>query len=150
MARFKITGIKEIDEALKELEPKLQKKVLRQAMRKSLKPVRDAVENQAPIGETGELAENVKIKAGKRKKDTIRLNVQVGAGDFTGDQYYASFVEFGHKVGSRKLGDKRQEVPPDDFMKRGFDQTKNEARDTCLQLIKDGLLREANKGANGG
>jgi HK97 gp10 family phage protein len=149
MATFKITGIKELDTALKQLEPKLQKKVLRQAMRESLKPVRSAVKAEAPVGETGDLAKSVKIKSGKRKKDTIRLNVQIGAGDFKGATYYAAFVEYGHHIGSRKLGDARTLQPANDYMKRAFDQTKEQARETARRLILAGIEREASKGASG-
>ena len=35
----------------------------------------------------------------------IALSVGVGAKDFRGETFYASFVLYGHRVGSRKLGE---------------------------------------------
>jgi HK97 gp10 family phage protein len=146
-----VQGVAEINKALRQLAPKIQKKVLRQSIRKALKPVKAAVEAEAPIGETGQIKANVKIKSGKRQKDTLRLNVVIGAGDFKGDQFYASFVEYGHHIGSRTLGDARAFYEGNDFMKRAFDRTKDQATSEVRRLILIGAMKEADKakGASG-
>lgn len=152
-ATFTITGVKEIDRALKALEPKVAKKVLRKALRESLKPVKARVEQLAPRGPTGQTAKKVKILAATRtRKKVIKLRVVIGKGYFIGEQFYASFTELGTKRSgrgftrgffqgkTRNVGQKAQH-----FMKRAYEQTKDQAKATAVAEIKAGIEREASR-----
>lgn len=141
MATFKISGIKGIDKALTELPNRVAKKVIRKAMRSALKPVQSRVKALAPVGETGQLKQAVKVRASKRKKKLIFLNVRIGKQDFTGDTYYGAMVEFGHKI--RSGGQVVGQVEGQHFMQKAFDQTAPQARDEATKAIKEGIEQEA-------
>lgn len=128
-----ITGIKEIDRKLKRLEPKVQKKVLRQSMRSGLKVMAAEVKSQVPV-ETGLTRSAVKVKAVKRKKrGSIELEVAVGSKPGLTKQsggkpvFYPAVVEYKH----------------DPFMRRSFTAKGEEARQTTMRLLRDGIEREA-------
>lgn len=72
-----ITGDKEIDRRLKSLLPRIQKKVLRSAMRKGMKLVLADAQARVPVL-TGLTKEHLKLKAMKRSRSRVGLNVQVG------------------------------------------------------------------------
>jgi HK97 gp10 family phage protein len=140
--RYVITGVKEIDRRLKQLEPKIAKKVIRQSMRQALKPVRSAVQAEQKIGPfaTGATAKAVKIRAGRgQKRGKITIEVRIGQGDYQGDQFYAAFVEFGTK---------RMEARHK--MEAAFDRTKEAAKDTAVKLILAGAEREIRSLGSGG
>ena len=147
-----LTGIKEIDAKLKQLEPRIAKKVIRQAMRKAMGPVKSAVqeiERTGPMA-TGATAAAVKIRAGKSKKrGLIALQVRIGKGDYQGDQYYAAFGEFGWKTGKRgrmtdspSVEQNRRLIPGHHRMEQAFNRTKDTARDEAIVLIGEGAERE--------
>jgi HK97 gp10 family phage protein len=133
-----VTGIKEIDRKLKELEPKIQRKVLRQAMRSGMKHVfQEALMRVSVL--TGLLKKNIKLRAMKRKRNRVGLLVQVKSDpglvktSKDGKRYfYPASVEWGH--GS---------VPPHPFMRPAYDLKGPEARDTTLSELLAGTMREA-------
>lgn len=135
---YKITGIKEIDKALSELEPKLAKKIIRKTLRDSAKIVREEVKQTAPF-ETGELKAAVKVKAGRRRRNSISVQVQIGEGDFKGQTYYASFLEYGTK-----------DIEPLGFMRKALDNKEDEVREKAKASILQGLEKLANKKIKGG
>ena len=61
--------------------------------------------------------------------------------DFRGKDFYLGFVIYGHHVGSRKLGDSRTFVAPNNFIARAFDETKDTSASTIgktwLELIEE-------------
>lgn len=126
--RVKITGFANVDKKLADLEKKVATKVIRQAMRKAAKPVLEAAINNAPVGETGELKKNIKIKAGKRSRYKTTLKVQTGEGDYKGDTFYASFVEFGS-----------ESQPAQGFMRRAYDSESEKAKQIAISEIIKGL-----------
>lgn len=129
--RIVVTGVKDIDRRLKLLTPALQKKVVRQAVRKSLKPVAAAVKAEAPV-RTGATKAAVKVRARKsRKRDEIALEVRIGEGDFKGEQFYAAFNQFGTS---------RQPANP--FMTRAFQRTAKSARAEAIAAIRAGAIKE--------
>lgn len=143
MPRYVLTGVKAIDKALKQLTPALAKKAIRQGMRVALKPVQSEVKRRAPV-RTGRTRKAVKIRAGKsRKKGSINLKVVIGKGDFTGDQFYASFQEFGWTTGKRGNGihrgrkrpHARRHIPGTAFMELAYHATKDKARDDAQAAI---------------
>lgn len=133
-----VTGIKEIDRALKELEPKIQRKVLRQAMRSGMKLVLQDALMRVPVL-TGLLKKNIKLRAMKRKRNRQGLQVQVRSDEGlvkvskAGTRYFIpAAVEFGHGT-----------VPPHPFMRPAYDLRGPEARDTTMHELLEGALREA-------
>lgn len=133
-----VTGIREIDRALKELEPKIQRKVLRQAMRSGMKLVLQDALMRVPVL-TGLLKKNVKLRAMKRSRNRQGLLVQVKSDEGfvkvskAGMRYwYPASVEFGHGT-----------VPPHPFMRPAYDLRGPEARDTTMRELLEGSLREA-------
>jgi HK97 gp10 family phage protein len=138
VASFVITGIKEIDRALAELEKNTAKKVIRQAMRKACKPLKAQVEADAPRV-TGTLASNVKIKAIKKSRTKMGIRVQIGAKDYTGKTFYAAFVEYG-----------TSKMPAKGFMRKAFDDRKEEAKGIAIEEIRKGIEKETAKLNQGG
>lgn len=126
-----ITGVKAIDRRLRRLEPKVQRKYVRAAMRRAMKPVKAQVEIEAPR-ETGFLSQQVKIRARKGRRGTLGINVQIGENDFQGDTYYAAFQELGTQYMDAK-----------DFMGRSYAMRADEARRIALDDLRDAVLREA-------
>ena len=134
MATYYIQGLEKTLKSLKKFDAQLQKKILRQAMRAALKPIKATAKADAPVL-TGQTRAAIKIKAGKqRKKGCIRLNVVIGEGDYKGDQFYGSFQEYGyhnHKTG--KL------IPGKHFMKKAFDSQKGNAKNIVEVMVASGI-----------
>jgi HK97 gp10 family phage protein len=131
-----ITGIPQIDRKLKRLPIRIQKKVVRQSIRKSLKVMQAEVVANAPVY-TGVTKQNVKVRAVKtRKRGSIELEVKV-AGD---DKLYKVQAN-GTKVFYPAIVEYKKNA----FMRRSFD-TKGEAvRNLAIQLMKVGVEVEARK-----
>lgn len=131
-----ITGDKEIDRRLKSLLPRIQKKVLRSAMRKGMKLVLADAQARVPVL-TGLTKEHLKLKAMKRSRSRVGLNVQVGNAEgltktsAEGKKvFYPAVVEW---------------TPGQAFMRPAYDGKGPEARDRTMQEMLDGTLREAEK-----
>lgn len=131
MASFKIDGVNEIQRAFRELEPKLAKKVIRQAIRKGLKPVLAAARRNAP-SKSGALRKLIKIKAAaKRRRGVISLTVNI-AGNRQGKAFYGAFNEYG-----------TSRIKARHFMAAAFEETKVQAAEIAKREILDGIEREA-------
>lgn len=139
-----IEGADQLRKNLRSLDDKLRRKLIRDALRKGAQPIYEEARRLVPV-RTGALQASINIKASTTAK-RVRFRVQTGAeGFFKGKTYYGGFVEFGHKIGSRKLGDKRKEVPPHPFMGDAFDERGDEARRITLDELKASAEREANR-----
>ncbi len=135
MAKFSITGDKKLDRKLKKLgSPKLIKKVIKKGLRNGSKPIQKEAKRNAPVGKTGQLKKNVKLRAQKRSRKSIGVNVQVGEGDFKGDQFYAAFIEYG-----------TSKMPARPFMRPAWDKNKDKTKQSILDEIKLAILNEAKK-----
>ncbi|MEZ5951183.1 MAG: HK97 gp10 family phage protein [Planctomycetaceae bacterium] len=86
---FEITGHKKIDKLFKQLTDKVQKNVVKKAMRIGMKPLLDEVKQNVPV-DTGATKNDIRIRAGKRSRD--RIEVQVSSKN---DNYIPKFLEFG-------------------------------------------------------
>lgn len=135
-----ITGVKQIDRRLKNLEPKIQRKVIRQSMRKGMKPVLALAREIAPEL-TGLMKSNIKLRAGKRKRGRISIEVRVDSAEgltkttSSGEKvFYPAVVEWGDK-----------DTPPHPFMRPAYDQGGPTAKNTAMHEILEGTLREASK-----
>lgn len=126
-----LTGVKELDAMLAGLEPKLAKKYIRSSIRKSLKPIAAEAKALAPV-DTGATREAVKVKPGKSNRKKIQLQVAVGEGWFTGDEFYAGF---------NLLGTKRQ--PPNPWLQEAHDRLSDSAYKQFLSEIGKAIDQEA-------
>jgi HK97 gp10 family phage protein len=131
-----ITGVKEIDAKLKTLEQRVQKKVLRQAMRSGMKLVLADAKSRVPVL-TGLTKQNLKLRAMKRSRSKQGLLVQVKSAEgltkttSKGEKvFYPAIVEY---------------KPGHAFMRPAYDTQGPTARDKTMNELLDGTLREAEK-----
>jgi len=122
----KVTGGKQIEKALKELEPKLAKKVVRKACRDGAKVLKEEIEKTAPQ-DTGALAASVKIKT-KFRKGIASATAEIGEGNFKGETFYAAMVEFG-----------TSKQPPQGYMQQAFDNKKEQVAKQTEDAIRQGI-----------
>lgn len=152
-ARITITGAKELQRKLDALPRKTASKIERKGLRNAAKIVLAEAKRQVPV-DTGFLRSKIKVRVGKRRKDRISINVQVGAGDFKGKSFYGGPVHYGHRVGKRTagmrraqrkggiVGDTRKAIPATPFMTGAFELKKQEATEAIITSIREGI-REA-------
>lgn len=94
---FEIKGGAELQRALKELPVKLERVVLRGALRAGAVEIqREAKALAAPSAKTGKLLESIRISGGVKRGGYVYSQVKVG-GVKKGDAFYAHMVEFGTK-----------------------------------------------------
>lgn len=138
-----ITGIRDIDKKLRTLEPRLQKKVLRQAMRSGLKVQAAEVKAQAAV-DTGLMRSSVKVRAVKRKKrGSISLEVAISAKtdglvkqSANGGAFYPAIEQYGSEKQGRAA---------DPFATRAFESKGEASRQVTIAQIRAGIEREASK-----
>lgn len=102
---FKLDGYEDAVKKIGAANPKLEKKIIRKAMRPPAKLVLADLKKAAPVL-TGKLKASLKIRSAKRSrknKNKIILLVATAQKDFTGIAYHASFLEYG----TRKMKPKR-------------------------------------------
>ena len=94
-------GVQEVQKALKQFQPTLQKKLQRKATRKAGKPVLDTARARVPV-KTGKLRKNLKLRAAKRKRSStvVGVSVQTPTRDVLGisqsdPYYYPTVLEYG-------------------------------------------------------
>lgn len=125
--KFEVTGIDEIDKALAEMEKKVAKKLLKDAMKASMKPMLAAARAAVPV-ESGSLKKNIKLRTAKRSRTSFGFEIGVGEKDYSGEQFYGAFQEFG-----------TSRMEPKGFLRRAFDENKDAATQAAIQAIKSGL-----------
>lgn len=140
-----VTGFKETAAALKELDRKATKSLGRKALRAGAKVLLAAARTEAPEL-TGRTRKNIKIRGGRSRAGSLSLSVGVSAKDFSGEAFYASFVLFGHRVGSRKLGDNRRMIPANNFLERAYEASGQNAADTVMEQWVELIEIESSKG----
>lgn len=121
------------------LPGKLQKKALRSAARKAGKIYATAAKARAPV-DTGQVRDSIKVRALKRSRGanaSVGVTVGTGAKDYVGDQYYAAFIEYGHRVvlGGNVVG----KVDPAPFMRPAFDASVSAMEQVYVKELKDQL-----------
>jgi HK97 gp10 family phage protein len=141
---MRITGMEETRKALDNLDREVQKKILRKGLRKGCKVMLRIAKADAPF-KTGKLKRNIKIRSGGVKYGKLRMTVGIGNKDYTGEAFYAAFLLYGWRVGSRKLGDARRQVPPNNFLRRAYESAGEQAVTTTLESWKELIEQEASK-----
>ena len=143
---MKVEGIDDVNAKLVQLEKRVAKQCIQKSLRAGAKIVqRQAIAN-VPVG-TGNLKKSIKVRVGRRRKDGV-VSIKVVTAEWTMPQltsykkhYYGAFVEFGHKQGSRKLGDNRKDIEGKHFMENAYLSQKEAATAVIGQV----LAREVDK-----
>ena len=135
--------MKELYDALEQLPVKLEKNVLRGAIRAGAKPVADEARRKAPVLKDfdprrifGELAKSVREMATGVKNGIVKGGVVAGGKSTVGrgkdkveaDPFYAHMVEYG-----------TVKMPPQPFMRPAIDTRTQAAIDATAQYIRERL-----------
>jgi len=142
---FEITGLPELDAKFQRLAVAVQKKILRQALRPAVKLVHAAAKRIVPVV-SGTSRAALKVRAGKRsRRYPNRVTITMGgdAASYKGKAFYLSFNEFGHRHGSRKLGNARKKIAPKRWLKKALKSVEVQARALAIEGIVKGIEREA-------
>jgi HK97 gp10 family phage protein len=146
MMTMRIDGLKELQNALKELPKEIQKRPLRSAVSAGAKVIADEAIKKAPQGETGNLRKSIYRYRSRRQsttgKETFLVGVRKGKAKFVdnsrnrrlgrvgktyqtqGEAYYWRFVEFG-----------TSSQPARPFLRPAFENSKERA----VQVMKERL-----------
>jgi hypothetical protein len=132
MATFtvEIKNLAQIVKAIGNIDQKLVKPSLRRSIRLGAKYFLQLAKEFVPI-RSGFLRKSLKLKAGKRKKDHLRLNVfsgGSGGNSFGGKSYYGSFVNLGSVHNN----------PPNEFLTQAY----RVGRDRVVELVRSGLIAD--------
>ncbi len=143
---IEIQGVEELRRKLLALEPKIAKKVLRKALRAGAKIVQARAKQNIPQGGTGVLSRSLKVRAMRRtRRQRIGVAVETREGWYKGEAFYGAFVEFGHRQGSRKLGDARKQIEGKHYIEKAAEQTKDAVTALLTTTIGAGIEAEAAK-----
>lgn len=134
----KVEGLPELIKALRLFENKVFNKGLKKAFRDGSKIIQKAVKDETPKGSSGLLKKAIKVRASKRKKNRIGVNVQIGQGSFKGESFYGGFIEFGTKNSEGKAKIKARR-----FMKKGFDKAKDSAGKRMIESLRESITNAA-------
>ena len=95
LIHMELTGVKEIDQVLREMPSQLTRKVLQSAARKAAKPMVADMKAKAPE-RTGALVKSIGVKALKSRVDNLRAVVVAGVRRGRRYKaYHAHLIEFG-------------------------------------------------------
>lgn len=110
-----VTGEAELDRLLRSLPLKVQKKLSRQATRKSAKEIAlPYAKSRVPVDE-GDLLRALVVRAMKRSRNRFGHTVGTKEGAYQGDQFYGSFPEYGTKHRQHKSGKSVGRIQPGTF-----------------------------------
>jgi HK97 gp10 family phage protein len=124
--------------AINQLEARAVNQLVSSSLRAGLNIIRDGARGNVHEV-TGRTKKAIKVRTRRARKGVKAMQVGVGEAWFTGDEFYAAFVEFGHKQGSRKLGDRRKQVPGEHFLEYAFDELKDAATAAIEETFLEGL-----------
>ena len=154
----KVTGLKELGQALENLGRKTKNKLGAKAMRKGGAIIRDQARANAPIlkekvphRKRGTLKKNIVARTKPQKDGSVRTIIFVRSLknskvlEFKGktgkggaynprDPFYWRFVEFG-----------TSKMPAKPFMRPAFEQSKQQAAQTIINTLRDEIIAEAGK-----
>jgi HK97 gp10 family phage protein len=169
---FNIQGLKELHQMLQELPVRIEKNIMRGAIRAGANVYRDAARLAAPVDD-GTLKKSIKTGSTNIKKGNVVVTVGT-------DLYYARMVEFGtasYYTGKGRTVGKPYKIPkasksgkiskrkkkavkfgnvivnnvthpgikPQPFMRRAFDGASDQAVSTFAQYVSTRLAKEIGK-----
>lgn len=123
----KIEGAKELEKKLLSFEPKLGRKIVRQALRKAAKPILAKAKSLVPV-RTGALKKSLRIRALKKRKHRYGVMVATSEGWFVGMEFYGAFVEFG-----------TDKITAQPFVRPAFDAEKANAERIIRTELRKGI-----------
>jgi HK97 gp10 family phage protein len=131
--KIRFEGDKALIRKLKSFEPKVRNRALRKGLRAGSKVLKAEAVRLAPK-KTGAVKRNIKVRAGKRSRRGITMEVRIGKeGNYKGDQCYGAFAEFGTKDRrKRSTGQRTGRVQGLHFMERAYVYKGPTARDAAL------------------
>lgn len=142
-----VIDTRQLEDNLKELPKAMGRTVLRNALKKAAKPIRDEASANAPHGPSGNLAKSIVITT-KRNGRTVRnrrgVTIFVGADHITAP--HAHLVEFGtverfHRKSGKSVGI----MPQHPFFTRAFETMKSIAMDILLRELRVELDKAASR-----
>lgn len=130
-----LLGDKELQTKFRLLPIKVQRKLLRQGMRKAGKLVRDEARRLVPV-DTGALKKSLKVRAAIRKRGSFGARIMTGERAELGidpgaSGYYPAVVEFGSKT-----------QPAQPYLRAAADAKRDEVFSIMRGAVRDGI-REA-------
>jgi HK97 gp10 family phage protein len=156
--KFELVGLDQLIKNMEELPTfAMRKTVVRNALKKSLKPVMEAAKQAAPVGPTGNLKRSITIgrlmprhRPRGKPRDRTTVTVYVGA-----VSPHAWLVEFGSKERTLKSQSKAPigggvltvrstgRMPANPFMRNAWDTRKNNLLQTFAKEMKIQLEKAA-------
>src|ERR1041384_7588082 len=101
MADYALGGMMELKQTLDNLG-KAGRKIVSRAMRDGAKLVQQQMVADAPV-QSGTTKKSIKVRAGKKKKDSVSIIVGLSYAWWSGPTWYAAAVEYGHHIGKRQV-----------------------------------------------
>lgn len=166
-----LQGAAQLQKTLDELPRKVSKRIANKAMMAGSEVVLARAEQLVPV-KTGFLRDSLIIRPGKRRRNMVRFIVGTLDDNYQGDTFYAAFVEFGHRIGKRKLRkrkkigelarnkhrrgrakgiysveDERAMVLPKKYLEPAFDQSKGAAVQAIIETTSAEILAYMQKQA---
>lgn len=130
VATLKITGIKELERAFKQLPKNVAKRVVRSALKKAMEPIAEDARHRAPKA-TGELERSIGLATARSSRTRAQIGVLVSA-----TNPHAAAQEFG-----------TEEQPGHAYMRPAFDSGAPLAARTIEEEIAAGIEWEAGRAA---
>lgn len=132
--RVHVDGLKEAEKALRALGPQVARRVLRKAVQAGANRVLYSAQLKAPH-DTGLLLSTLVARTGtSKKKGRVSARVGMKAGDFKGEAFYGSFLEYGTA---------KMEARP--YLRPAFDEQRENATNIVRAKIAEGVEAEARK-----
>ena len=124
---FIVTGIKQLDDALKSLEPKLARKYVKTILKHEMTPVLNAARENAPV-DTGLLKSSIKMRVSKKSRNSFGIDVRIGEQDWAGQSWYGAAQEYG----TSKMEGKG-------FLRKAYDEEKDQVKRNAIAALLAGL-----------
>lgn len=141
---IKIKGAKQLAKDLGTFSKNVATKITRKALRAGAKIIQKAAKANAPKL-TGLTKKSIKVRAAKKKRGRVAILVQIGAGDYQGQTFYASFLEYGVKRKTENPDSESEggnyRIQPMGFIRRAYD----EKADAAAQAIEQAFREEIKK-----
>jgi HK97 gp10 family phage protein len=139
-----LKGDRKLQRKMRRMAERDVKAAIRKGSRAGTKITTRKAKQEAPV-DSGAMRKGIKTKSLKRSRTRIGTKTVVGGGWHKGSLFYAAFIEFGHRVGKKSLGDKRTKVKPNDFMARAHKLTETRAKRKAITTMKRELLARAKR-----
>lgn len=130
----KVDGLRELESALKQLPHDVRKKVTRRAMKEAMEPMFQAAVQNVPVGDTGNLANSVKLRTSTRRGRIWRAEVNANAP-------HANLVEFGHRIVTPGGRDTGEYASPNPFIRNAYDETNEQVLERLKNAMQKAIER---------